>query len=82
MAIANRYAVSTNHKIVNFCTDKDGYAYYHTNYATRPRYLGLSHIIKIDDNGEMSYVHNHKERFWAYEQAVKRDNFQYPIIIG
>lgn len=74
--IAKKYATEHNCDIVEPCTERNGYAYFHLDMSVRPRYLGLPVIIKISPAGEVKLVLDFDEIFWAYKYALQWKNNQ------
>ena len=61
-AIARQYAKNIGYDSIRPAGIKDGWSYYHTfNKVNLGRKTGLSHIIKIDSNGQIAKVEVLKE---------------------
>ena len=67
--IAKQYARRNGYGIVRPSAERNGYRYFHIDYIDRPRYLGHPHIIKLSPAGNVKWVLDVDEIYWAVKRA-------------
>lgn len=67
--IAKMYAESNGYDSVRPSVERNGYRYFHIDYAIRLRYLVYPHIIKNSPIGKFERVLNFDKMYWAVRQA-------------
>ena len=81
--IAKKYAAEHNCDIVEPCTERNGYMYFHLDYTGRARYTGHPHIIKISPTGKVHRVLDFDEIYWAFKYALQqRSNRETAVEFG